>query len=185
MVRVIELDGWLRVMIEVGEDATFESLRKALPLSLRWRGQLLAYQGPWMRGGDNRLLQRLHEMQQSGESYSELADQVNRKVSELLEEWTRHRAEYKLAKQQIKDPLDWITWHPSTDPFALERARTFLSALSLKHREIEVQLQAGLERIEGGLAPFEKDYPISREKMISVLRTWRLGKKHESIKAPK
>jgi len=182
---VIELDGWLRVLIEVGEDATYESLRRALPLSLRWRDQLLSYQGPWMRGGDNRLLQQLHEMQRKSVSYADLAGRVNKMLSELLRESNRYQAEYKRAKQQIKEPLAWIRWRSKANPFALERARRFLSALGLKSQEIEVQLQGGLARIEKGLDPFEKDYPIAREKMISALRTWRLGKKHKNIKTPR
>jgi hypothetical protein len=48
--RIIEIDNWLRVMIEVDEDTTSKDVRRAIPLALEWRDRLLQWQGPWLQG---------------------------------------------------------------------------------------------------------------------------------------
>lgn len=57
---VIEIDGHLSVVIVVGESATGETLRKAIPYAVMWRDRLFKWQGPWLGGGKTELMVELH-----------------------------------------------------------------------------------------------------------------------------
>lgn len=179
LMRFIELDRWIRVMIEVSEDTTSQQLREAIPLALEWRQRLLMWQGPWMGGGDNPFLEQLNYRQKNGESYRTLSEGINQRVSTLIQEFVGYSHEYNSVKHEFKTMSDFYSWRPKSNPFSLEHARDMLRALKLKDKDIEPQLRKALENAESGLPLFEVEYPVSREKLIATLRGWRQGLKHK------
>jgi hypothetical protein len=182
MVRFIEIDKWLHLMVEIDEDTTSEELRKAIPMALSWRDRLLNWQGPWLRGGDNPFLEELLACQESGETYSNLAERINKRISAYLSEYNQYLLEYEKMRPSFKTMGDFYSWKPKSNGFSLDHARGVLSALGYKKAIIEDLLLAGLENIRAGRPAFEKNYPVSREKIIGVIRRWRIGKKHKIIK---
>ncbi|MEX2030708.1 MAG: hypothetical protein WD906_07045 [Anaerolineales bacterium] len=179
LIRFVEMDRWIRVMIEVGEDTTSQQLREAAPLALEWRQRLLKWQGPWMGGGDNPFLEQLDGRQQNGESYRALSESINHRVATLIQEFAAYIREYDSVKHEFKTMSDFYLWRPASNPFSFEHARDILRALRLKDKDIEPQLRKALENAKSGLPPFEAQYPVSREKMIATLRRWRQNPKHK------
>lgn len=148
-IRIIELDGHLRIMIEVGEKSTNRQIRDAIPLALEWRDRLLEWQGPWIKGGSNEFLERLLREHDRGISYAALARKINQRLSDLLE-------------------IGEIEW-----------ARDQLLALRMGSEEVVFTIDKALAQIEDGKPPFEDGYPISREKLIGTLRYWKGMRKEE------
>lgn len=182
LIRFVEIDNWLRVMIELGEDTTSDDLRSAIPLALLWRDKLLESQGPWMRGGDNPFLEELSDRHKSGQSYNELANRINQGVAAYLQEFANYLKEFETIKHSFETMLDFYMWQPKNNRFSYEHARTLLKALRLKNSEIEEMLKIGLENVQAGEPAFELDYPVSRETLITTLRRWRRGVKHQVLK---
>jgi hypothetical protein len=179
LIRLVELDKWIRVMIEVAEDVTSQELRDAIPLALEWRQRLLMWQGPWMGGGDNPFLEQLDQRQQAGESYRDLSEEINRRAAQLVQEFATYINEYNSVRHEFKTMGDFYMWQPKANPFALEHARGMLRALQLKDKDIEALLRNALKAVGSELPPFEADYPVSREKLIATVRSWRQGLKHK------
>ena len=93
IIRVVELDNWLRIMIEVNEEATHENIRELIPYAISWRDRLLEYQGPWLRGGKNEFLERWSQYHAVGRySYKQIAEKTNLRLSFLLSEHNKYRA---------------------------------------------------------------------------------------------
>lgn len=182
LIRFVEIDNWLRVMIELGEDTTSDDLRTAIPLALLWRDKLLKSQGPWMGGGENPFLEELSNRQESGQSYNELANRINQRVGAYLQEFANYLKEFETMKHSFKTMLDFYLWQPEHNRFSYEHAGVLLKALSLKNSEIEEMLKIGLKNLQAGKPAFELGYPVSREKLISTLRKWRRGVKHQVLK---
>lgn len=185
--HTIEIDGRLRIMIEVGEDTRAEQIRKVVPYALKLRDKLLEFQGAWIMGGDNLLLEELSERQKHGTSYKELAKLINEKVENHLREYLAYRMEvdkrYPKYKKEFKRDLYFYAFSTEFkhNCFSLVHSRDMLMALGLKEKDIEQFLRDGLEEIEAGRKPFAPDMPISQLKLIETLRTWRKGKKHKTI----
>jgi hypothetical protein len=179
LIRFVEIDGWVRVMMEVGEDTGSDALREAIPLALCWRDRLLEWQGPWMRGGDNPFLEELCLRQESGERYGSIAGRINRQVEALLQEFLHRLEEFEAAKPNFKTMFDFYMWQPKANQFSLEHARVLLRAVRIKDDEIEDLLQSGLDNLRAGKPVFDRGYPLSRERLIRTLRTWREGSKQE------
>jgi len=182
LIRFVEIDNWLRVMIEIGEDTTSDDLRSAIPLALLWRDKLLESQGPWMRGGDNPFLEELSDRQKSGQSYNELANRINQRVGAYLQEFANYLKEFETIKHSFETRLDFYMWQPKNNQFSYDHARGLLEALRLKDTEIEEMLKIGLENVQAGKPAFELGYPLSRENLITTLRNWRRGVKHQALK---
>lgn len=191
LIRIIELDDWLHVMIDVGEDSTSRSLRETIPLAIEWRDRLLKWQGPWMRGGATPFLEELARLSPAKISYKKLAKRINEKVSALLVEYWHYLKELENARPHFKTMLDFYLWHSSFNQFAAEHAKDMLVMLGIKAEEADELIRLGIENIESGIKPFEDDYPISRDKLIRTLRTWSdsrkriivqgLGKQQDSL----
>jgi hypothetical protein len=187
--RSIDVDGWLRVVLEVGENTTNEQLRKAIPYALELRDRLLDFQGAWMSGGDNLFLEHLSDMQQYGKSYKQLAEMINERVAKYLSDYLAYREEvnnlYPEYKSEFERDFYFFIFSTKlkTNSSALSHANSLLAALGLQSDEITLILKDGLERLKVDQKSFDEDYPISQRKMIEKLRTWREGKKHKSIKA--
>ena len=183
LIHVIEIEGHLRVMIDVSENTTHNDLRDAIPLALEWRNRLLEYQGPWLWSGENSFLEELHTRHRNGQSYAELAERINQKVTDCLQKYYQYVVAYYKAVQSQFKTLDFPLLKLTPNAFALDYARMLLQFVSLRDEEISEYLQIALERIAAGEQPSDRDYPVSGEKLRETLRSWRQGKKHQIIQA--
>lgn len=193
----IEDGGRLKIMIEVGEDATNDALRQAIPYALERRDKLLEFQGPWTHGGPNAQLELFHHMHTRGTSYKQLAIHANQIVTRLLHEYVEELARLDAFIKQYWYP--GVTWgdllriaHEQTPsitplfpfgPVSRDHAKWLLTYLRVSDEDAEKVVNEGLNRIEQGLPPFhDAEYPITREKIISALKYWR-SKRHPGLDA--
>jgi hypothetical protein len=185
--HTIEIDDRLHVMIEVGEDTTTEQLRKVIPDALRLRDKLIEFQGAWRAGGINEFLEHLSYRNQHGDSYARLAENINQRIEGYLRDYIAYRKEVDTVHPEFKaehdrDILYHVFWlGMATKPSALSFAMSLLEGLNFNKQDALRIMQNGLRSLSAGESIFLKDYPVTRSKMIQVLRTWRNGKEHKSI----
>ena len=188
IIWVVEMDGWLRIMPDIQEDATYENLREAIPLVLQWRDRLMEWQGPWLHGGDNSLLFRLHQRHEHGESYASLAEMINQKSTEYLIEYVQFLRDLNVALPKIKTEGDlfWFSKDHDFKDYSLFKARNLLIGVRLKEDYVDQVLDDEVNNlIEGNPPSFMKNFPVTGVKIGRILRTWREGKKFQSINKEK
>jgi hypothetical protein len=177
-IRFVEIDGLVKVMLEIGDKATHKDIREAIPNILKWRDELQEIQSDQIAyrlfhkmlqkptNSKEELLEFFSQMQERGKSYANLAELFNQVLGKSLIE---------IKKYQGKA----ITTEQFTQLNALTRqVNIMLSAMTIKG----VDTEYALEQIVKGKPPFQNGYPVSRYKMIEVLRTWRKGKPHIRVK---
>jgi hypothetical protein len=188
--RAIEVDGRIRIMIEIDEDTTTNQIRDVAVYALELRDNLLAFQGPWLGGGDNLQLEQLSRYQEHGKSYKQLARLINEKTEAYLREYLAYREEVdRLYPDVFKSIFESdFYYHVFSTQFrnnsaSLIHARELLRVLAIKDEDVTEILKRGIESIKAGEKPFTEDYPIHQLKIKEKLRTWREGEKHRAIKA--
>jgi len=172
IIQLIELDNYVQVMIEVGEEETDAGLRRLIPLALQWRDWVVEIQGPWTAGGRGRFLLLLDSEQRAGVSYQQLAERLTRNLGGLLSEFlawerqsrTRHRG-------GVKRPAGADDFWPN--PFAKVHAVELLTDLGIAEEDAAQHVKEGLRRLRDGRKPFVGPGPITRQRVIDVLRAWR------------
>ncbi len=113
LIRLLEREGRLHVMIEVDEDATQDKLRKIIPLACEWRDRVRNHQGAWRGGGRNELLERFSSMEEQEQlnkvpvnkrkhSYRLLANKINTKIADYLREYLAYRQEIDMLHPELK-----------------------------------------------------------------------------------
>lgn len=177
-IRFVEIDGLVKVMLEIGDKATHKDIRDAIPIILKWRDEAQDLQSDKIAyrlfhemlqtptSSKEKILEFLSQMQERGKSYANLAELFNQVLGKSLIEVKRYDGKKISTEQLIK--LNSLT----------QKINVMLSALNIK----DVDAEYALERITAGKPPFQKGYPVSRYKMIEVLRTWRKGKPHIRVK---
>lgn len=168
LVRLVELDKHVRVMIEVGEEETTNGLRRLIPVALRWRDWVLKIQGPWTSGGRGYFLARLDTMQREGASYRVLAKRLSRNLESLLREFLAWEQQRRAVHRQTKPPdvADDPFW---PNPFAKVHAVGLLTDLGISEEEAKQRVEEGLRRVHDAQSP----EPITRQRVIDALRRWR------------
>jgi len=178
-VHFVEIDGLVRVMLEIGDKATHKDIRDAIPKILEWRDEVqdlqsdkIAYRlfyGMLQKPTNSKdeLLEFFSQMQERGKSYSKLAELFNQVLSKSLIEIKKYHRMKTITTEQLTQ-LTSLT----------RKTNVMLSAMNIKG----VDTEYALEQIAAGKPPFEKEYPVSRYKMIEVLRTWRNSKSHIRVK---
>ena len=188
----------VEVKIVVTDGTTYGMLQKALPLALRWRDAVLDLQGPTFNfRPQERLLDEFDRLQKDGRSYTDLARDLNEQVAEsvaalvryvkrtglsfdcttyssvrsLFEEVdrrhlgeVRHR-DGKAYESDMRLIFEWID-------ACLRPIASFFP-----EEECSAMLLEAVEQIDAGHSAFLPDFPIDRQKMISVLQTWRRSPK--------
>jgi len=189
LLQTIEIDGRLKVMIEIEEDTTAEQLRKAIPYALDLRDKLIEFQGAWSFGGPNAFFERLCHLLDTGMTYAEIAQMLQSRVEEHLREAVAFDDEFRKALPTLKTHGDYFMWaygkygiYKQHSPESLNHAKEILELIKMSDKEITEWLKEAIDNIRAGKAPFTQN-PITRRKLIQVLRTWRRGKKHKSIRA--
>jgi hypothetical protein len=193
IIQIIEVDGWLHVMLDIGQYVSNPStaIRNAAKLATEWNNRLLKFQGAWSIGGDNQFMERLLSMHEHGKSYNELAKHVNHRVEEYLQEYLAYRAEVDNLYPQFKKDFERDFYYcPFSTEFkhngsSLSFGQGALKAIGLRDDEIEQELREGLDRMRAGEKPFLPGKPVSQFKITETLRTWREGKKHKAIQSAK
>lgn len=187
--HTIEVDGRLKVMIEVGEDSRAVQLRKAIPYALQLREKLMEFQGAWSVSGDNAFFEYLSRLQEGGMTYKMIAEKLRLRVEEHLREAVAFDDEYRKILPALKTQGDLFLWaygregiHNKYNPASFEHASSIFELIGLTEEEIKIWLDEGITNIRAGKEPFSRN-PITRKKMIEVIRVWRNGKKHKSIRA--
>lgn len=166
--------GYLRLAIDVDEVVTSEQLRKAIPLALKWRDRLIKAQGYTGLGGDNGILWYIDNDITSGMTYRNVATAINK----IIAEWLYEHVDEPMPDFIIKSPysnklnlhLDGIE---TRIPDPIERVRKLLKTMRLKDQEIKQAIDLGLDDIRLGEFQLQANYPVSRSKLISVLKWWR------------
>jgi hypothetical protein len=186
--HAIEIDGRLKIMIEVGEDTRAEQLRKVIPYALELRDKSIEFQGAWSFGGPNAFFEYLCDLKDSEMTYTEIAQRLKSRVEEHLREAVAFDDEFRKALPALKTYGDYFMWafgedgiHTQFNPHSFDHAKYILENIGMSANEITEWLKEGIENIRAGKAPFGQN-PITRTKMIQILRTWRKGKKHKSIR---
>ena len=175
-VRFVEIDGLVRVMLEIGDKATHKDIRDAIPNILKWRDKVQEKQSDKtaarlfhkMLKPENKeeLLEFFSYLQEHGVSYAKLAERFNGLLSRSLEAILMYQNKRLTTKQMANFNL------------VLNQTNNLLNAMNINNVDIEY----ALDQIAAGKPPFEKGYPVSRYKMIEVLRTWRKNKQHIMVK---
>lgn len=171
--RLVEINGKVKLMLEINENATNQGIRDIAPLALEYRDRVEDSQLEDIALGlrkrilnpqnKNELLTQLALLQQLGDSYAKLAMEINAEFSDCL---------YFLTKYQqngIKTLGDLVEQRQRRNLFEL-LVDSFYS------EDLESVLEEGVENIKQGKPPFADRYPVSRRKMIEVLRAWRKSK---------
>ena len=177
-IRFVEIDGLVKVMLEIGDKATHKDIREAIPNILKWRDELqdlqsdkIAYRlfhGMLQKPTNSKdeLLEFFSQMQEHGKSYAKLAELFNEVLGNSLTAISVYNKKSISTEELVK--LNSLA----------RKTNVMLSALNIKGVDIEY----ALEQVSAGKPPFQKGYPVSRYKMIEILRTWRKSKQHIMVK---
>lgn len=209
ILHVLEDDGGrLRLMIEVDEQATTLKLRKAIELALRWRRRLTDYQGiaTW---GENGFLNSLKERHSRyGETWSQIAQELNKRVAMYLQQYANYYFALKPAWRKLKTFKDYLYWEMEVihrfnhvlkdkegdifrspemrNEFGLEHAREILEMIGLKKTQIDEALKIHLDDLEhGNPLTVIADYPISGEKIRLKVQYWLTTRKQPGARRSK
>lgn len=151
-VRVIEIDGFSRIMIELGSDVGWKEIKEIVPQALEWNKLLNKTQLPL----NGFLLEMFLEQHKKGVSYRDIALQINKDIANGI-----------IESQENK--------------YALIIVYSTLQVMKMKFEEIDLVVKEGVKNAEKGLPPFDStEYPVNRKKVISVLEWWR--KKTKNVK---
>lgn len=189
LIRIIEIDNWLRVVIEVGENATHENLRKANTLALEWRDRLLDYQGPWFGGGTNYFKESLFRKHERGKSYSEIAKMLNDRILEYIINDLENKRRIEKIQQELGEKatfIDFLKYQKDNNCmdlffFSFEHAKDILREFSMKEMKIEGFITEIISCLQNGETPALDEFLISKRMVVDLIINWKKGKKHISI----
>ena len=179
LIRVIDLDNRLIIMIEVDENVTHEKIRNSIPLAIEWRNRLLEYQGPWINGGINYFLEYINSLHKQKVSYREIAKILNLKIEGYLKEYLK----CKEKTIEFEKDLYYSIYSPELDDqynqSAINHAVDLFTPFRWNDNDIDIWLQSGLDNIQNEKKPFLNETPISRQQIIDTLKQWRNSKKRK------
>ena len=182
LIKIFEVYDWLQVMISVGEDTTHDALREAIPLALEWRNRLLKWQGPRISGGEGEFFLRFNWYKEHGRSHAQLAAMINKNLSNYLKEYNSYIEEYEEVSQNSESSIDIFQWEFKSNPFAFNHAKNLMILVGFSEEEATLILNDEYKSIKEGTPQFFDNYPVTREKVINLLRRWRRGKKYKALK---
>lgn len=161
-----QLDGKLRMMLELGPATTQQNLRDAWPSIQEWKKRLTSRQGAWAIGGSDEIYERLLREKNRGASYGELAQRVNLEIEEVLAAFVESRRELP----DVEPSWDWLAG-PGRAIFAVHRARQLLKAMQ-PTKDPETWIKIGTGNLEVGQPAFPLDLPVTLEDVRERLRSW-------------
>lgn len=151
---------WHEIALRLSPAVTQAQLKASLPSVLAWRDGLNAFQGPWIWGARNQLLEQMHTEQAEGCSYARWAERLN---TDLARNLNAHH-------QGANWPAGLYAISPQT---GRARAGRLLRDLGFGDQEAEEVVAGALDRLARGQDAFLEDQPVSRDRVIALLRTWR------------
>lgn len=190
LIKVIEVFGWLKVFIEVDENATHENLRKAITPSLKWRDRLMKFQGPWYLGGPTDFKIRLTRMQQGGKSYREIAKMLNEIVlSHIKNDLENKRRIEEVARilgpqATFGDYIQYINENNMHDITFMEfdHAKSILSMFPFNDSEIDEIINDAVSSLQDDYSPFPDNYPITKRMVIDFIRQWKNSEEYKLVR---
>lgn len=156
--EITEVDGAITISLRIGQYETARELRQLIPWVLKWRDRAVKWNGGYWKerrwyGVHPKDLQREH-----------------------LEYWNKMHTGGG-GNRSYGGVADYLNLLLYTNLFIREldnETRLILDALNFSESEIETLLADARHNLEHGLPPFPDDYPpVTRDRVISVLRTWR------------
>lgn len=179
------LSGPLRIMIDVAENATTEKLRNAIPLALKWRDNLIEFQGRYGLYEDDSLffqigadLKHRRAIQLYPENPEVTYTEVARAINSLLIDWflESFNKPPKSNPPMYRKQLDmYIKGENQIIPNPIERCRKLLTVLRFSENQVkEIEDECIIAIRNGEVIP--DDYPVNRRKLRESLQ-WFRGKK--------
>lgn len=167
-IHVVEMGDRLIVMLEICNEAIHDKIRVAVKEALEWRDRINNLQGPAIDTAELPFLERLHRRHREGESYADLAKWINRRLSNDLCNHEEPAGQSKIGRRQDNAPPP------------LDDIEKMLTLLRFSEETIENYIQDGLSLIQQGIPPFDhgNEYPVTRNKIIYLLRSWRESIEH-------
>ncbi len=144
-IRLIEIDGFSSIMLELGTDTGWDELKEIIPDALKWNKFLNETQIHYQ----NFFLEMITEAHEKGTSYREIAKYINENVAKGL-----------IDSRQNK--------------YALVSVYSTLQQMRFSVEEIKNIIDEGTRNLENRQHPFDNiEYPVNRKKVISILEWWR------------
>ena len=183
--------GILKIAIEFDEHVTSRKLMRAYSTAKKWREKLAKYQGKVFVGEDEDLLRYIDQFmlkpskknlknrprtqdQHTGYlSYREMASIINALVSDWLNEVAGKKTSIAKDIPGYTDFMFFVRGIEGKFPDPVLRSKKLLKIFRLEDDFIQIHLEEGLRRIRANKPPFLKDLPLSRKKMISVMKWYR------------
>lgn len=179
LLRLQEVGGRLRIMVEYTEDATSQDVRDAVTLAGEWRRRLTKWQGPTIKDPRAGIAEVLEEV--AGQlSYARKARVINRIVEKYLREYVEFERKFpvicskEFTAEAIRELHPYYVpendLHPS--PYTKDKAISLLTIFRFSSEEAEEEIGSALDHIRNGGKPFEAGRPIDKEKMRDFWRYW-------------
>lgn len=176
-IRFENPDGHIRLLLELREDATLESIKENWRIIKEWQRRLFKWQGPWTIGGKTGFLAGL-DLLKEDLSYSEIADKLNDTVVKELTSYLAYEREFEKARHSFKTWGDFYLWRwwdiEGVSPSGLDHARELLEDMGMRKDDAQTWCDEILANLRAGEPPFLPDGgPITEDRVRETIRYWR------------
>jgi hypothetical protein len=168
----------VRLSVEIDEDTTIDAIRESWWYIRKWREALNEWQ-PRRPSTEDGFYSRLFDEKRRGLSYSEMADQINQRISELLTEYAEFLARVSEVESQLTTVHDWVSWTHEQDlygPMWANRDADDLLKLTrpgMTDDERRELLLDALKEVQEGRLPFpQPGNPVMGDDIRARLRQW-------------
>lgn len=176
IVHFDRVNGHIRMLVEITENATGAKIKKALPAIMAWRRRLTKYQAAsiWTIGGRDGLLYRLHVLNREGLSYFELAESLTQAFIRELLEYAEFERAYLAAQHRFRTLFDAWVWSAEApgNPYGSDHAISLLADMGMTEEDargwVEIALKDALTE-----AQILDLMPVSADMVKEQLRYWR------------
>ena len=170
-------NGRIVISIELGENTTARQLRDAEPLAMQWRDRLNEFQGRVLVE-HNPIFNEIQRLADSGLIYAEIARRVNKKISELLRDYSElPNKDTFTARTLLCDAREILATLYVVDELAKRRGRYGKAEKKCAREWVDSVIDNALKQIAKGEKPFDAaDYPLSGNGVRYVVAQWRRKK---------
>ena len=173
LIHILDIDGNLRIAMDIGEEARSEALRETIPLALEWRNRLIDYQGKTGFYSNELLIKAIEDDYQNSKqsfgllrklTYQNITDALNQVVEDWLYEYLNvtDRSKSEISPYKVKLNF-YLNWSSESYPNQLDRVKVLLKTFRINENGIDFFIDTGIDRITNGETPFLYGPPIIRE----------------------
>lgn len=160
--------------LEIGEETTSDSIKEHWRLLKQMRDFMVASHGYWGVNPKKRAYKKIAFYRtRRGLSWQGTADAVNQKIGMCLQDHLRVQAAMENADASVGDDEDVFARtarSPAPDTFWVFAAAE-LYQFGFRGGEIRRVIEVALERLRAGKPAFEKNSPVTMEKVRSIWRS--------------